>query len=265
MTDEGLVVYLAWAPLGEAPIERFLASYRQHDAGAAHGLLVVYKEFPSTGALDQARRRFAGIELEELLIPEPCLDLAAYARIAASADAPWLLFLNSNSELLDAGWLATPLAHLRRPGVGLVGATGSHEGTPASVLDRLLRRPRAHFPNPHVRTNAFMLESGVARALDWGDPRSKGLAWQVENGPRSLTRQVLDRGLQALVVGRDGQAYPPERWREADVFRTPSQANLLVADNRTRDYAEADEARRAELERLAWGSSESAGLRNVTV
>jgi hypothetical protein len=260
MTANGLVVYLVWASLGEGPVERFLASYRRHEAGTAHRLLVVYKEFRRPAALDEARRRFAGVEHDELQLPEPCLDLAAYARIAATADAPWLQFLNSNSELLDAGWLAKPLAHLLRPTVGLVGATGSHEATPASMVDRLRRRPRARFPNPHVRTNAFMLESELARVLDWGEPHSKELAWQVENGPRSLTRQVLNRGLQALVVGRNGRAYPPGRWREADVFRTPLQSNLLVADNRTRDYAEADDARRAELERLAWGS-----LRSVSV
>ena len=254
MSAAGVVVHLVWEPLGEAPTERFLASYRRHAAGAEHRLVVVFKEFREPAALDAARRRFAGVEHEELLMPAPCLDLVAYPRVAAAVEAPWLLFLNSASELLDDGWLAKPLAHLLRPEVGLVGATGSNEGSASSLPARVLRRrPLVPFPNPHIRTNAFMLERDLALALDWGDASSKALAWQVESGPHGLTRQVVGRGLEALVVGRDGVGHPPENWRESDVFRTGEQSNLLVADNRTRDYADGGAALRRKLTRLAWG------------
>lgn len=254
MSSEGLVAHLVWAPLGEAPISRFLASYRRHDAGASHRLLLVFKEFRDPRELDAVRRRFAGVEHEELVMPERRLDIAAYARIVAECDAPWFYFLNSNSEPLDAGWLAKPLAHLRRPEVGLVGATGSLEAAPARLLARLLGRgSAAPFPNPHVRTNAFMLEADLARTLEWGNARTKWAAWEVENGRSSLTRQVLERGLEPLVVGRDGHGYPITRWREADVFRTGRQANLLVADNRTRQFAEGDQELRRTLAALAWG------------
>lgn len=266
MSAEGAVVHLVWAPLGEGPMERFLASYRRYEAGAPHRLVLVYKEFRAPRALKEAQRRFAGVEHEELAIEEECLDLAAYPRVAADVEAPWFYFLNSNSELLGDGWLGKALAHLLRPEVGLVGATGSHEGSAASLPARLRRRrPLVPFPNPHVRTNAFLLERELALSLDWGAPRSKALAWQVESGPHGLTRQVVSRGLQAVVVGRDGKAYPPERWREANVFRTDGQANLLVADNRTRDYAEAGPALRRRLERLAWGDAGNGSARDGPV
>ena len=98
-----------------------------------------------------------------------------------------------------------------------------------------------------------MLERDLAVALDWGAANSKGSAWQVESGPGGITRQVQQRALEPLVVGRDGIGYPVDRWREAEVFRTGGQANLLVADNRTRDYAAGVPARRRKLTRLAWG------------
>ena len=59
-----------------------------------------------------------------------------------------------------------------------------------------------------------------------------------------MTAQVLARGERALVVGRDGEAYAPERWPESATFRSGGQANLLVADNRTRQWEEADAAER---------------------
>jgi hypothetical protein len=174
--------------------------------------------------------------------------------VAEAIDVSWLLFLNSSSELLDEGWLAKPLVHLQRPEVGIVGATGSYEGSASSLPARLMRRrPLVPFPNPHIRTNAFMLGRSLALDLDWTGATSKAGAWQIENGPQGLTRQVQQRGLEALVVGRDGIGYPVDRWREADVFRTGRQANLLVGDNRTRDFAEAKPAWRSKLTRLAWG------------
>jgi hypothetical protein len=74
----------------------------------------------------------------------------------------------------------------------------------------------------------------------------------LEGGSRSLTRQVQAQGLEALVVGRDGVGYPPGRWPESGTFRRGEQANLLVADNRTRHYQEGGRLTRAGLSWLAW-------------
>ncbi len=37
-------------------------------------------------------------------------------------DAPWILFLNNDTEVIDAGWLASMAEHIQRPEVGAVGA-----------------------------------------------------------------------------------------------------------------------------------------------
>ncbi|MGZ4351312.1 MAG: hypothetical protein ACXVRX_12420 [Solirubrobacteraceae bacterium] len=56
-----------------------------------------------------------------------------------------------------------------------------------------------------------------------------------------------------MVVGRDGRAYDRDRWRESRTFRAGEQDNLLVEDNRTRQYEEAQGRWRRKLARLAWG------------
>jgi hypothetical protein len=249
------VVHLVWAPLGLGPLERFAASYRRYEAGVDHELLLVFKEFRDRDALAAVEQEVVDLRYETLHMPRRKLDLAAYAAIARDVDARAFCFLNSSSELLDSGWLAKLLGQLDAPRVGLVGATGSYESLvpPAGGL-RLLRRPWfAPYPNPHVRTNAFMIEREVALSLDWPEVRTKWGAWRVENGKRSLTRQVWANGLDALVVGRDGEAYERDRWYESHTFRSGGQANLLVADNRTRQFAEADPSKQARLAELAWG------------
>jgi len=60
-------------------------------------------------------------------------------------------------------------------------------------------------------------------------------------------------GLGVVVVGRDGRGYEKERWAESETLWQGQQRNLLVSDNQTRQYAEADALGRAWLSRTAWG------------
>ncbi|HEY5053830.1 MAG TPA: hypothetical protein VII45_10525, partial [Solirubrobacterales bacterium] len=108
------------------------------------------------------------------------------------------------------------------------------------------------FPNPHLRTNGFALDRELLLSLDWPTGLTKLGAVALEGGSRSLTRQVQERGLATVVVGRNGVAYPPERWRQSATFRAGQQANLLLADNRTRHYQEAGPLTRRGLAWLAW-------------
>ncbi len=109
------------------------------------------------------------------------------------------------------------------------------------------------FPNYHVRTNAFMSRRETLARVRVGPVFFKLSAFMFESGGGSLTRQGLRLGLRPLLVGRNGVAYEKEHWHLSNTFRQSRQENLLIADNQTDLYAEADAATRAELSRLAWG------------
>jgi hypothetical protein len=253
---EPYVVYLFWGPLGIEPLVRFAASYRSHPAGRRHRLLVLLKGLESGVVAQRCRALIAELDAECVEVAATGLDLDAYREAAQGVDADALCFLNTSSEILADGWLAVLGGALEQPGVGIVGSTGSYESilssTPAP-LRPLLRLRYPPFPNPHVRTNGFMLERDLMLNLRWPATTRKWIALALENGARSVTRQVTARGLLALVVGRDGSCYEPERWHQSRTYRGGSQENLLIADNRTREYAEADPARRSVLARFAWG------------
>jgi hypothetical protein len=109
------------------------------------------------------------------------------------------------------------------------------------------------FPNPHIRTNAFMLRRDRLLALRVAGIGSKQDAYRFESGPASLTRQIQAAGLEALVVGRDGKAYRVEDWYESQTYCSGDQDNLLISDNRTGSYAEADSDLRRDFTIRAWG------------
>jgi hypothetical protein len=253
------VVHLVWAPLGTDPLRRFVRSYRAHPGARDHVLLAVLNGFSDGPELNAVRRELADVPHDELLLARPVQDLTAY-RVAAghAAGADAFCFLNSHSEVLVDDWLALLHAQLELPGVGIVGATGSHESTFSAAprpLKPLRRRQYPPFPNPHLRTNAFMLSRDLMLGLDWTVGGRKGSAHRLESGTRGITRQVLASGREAYVVGRDGHPYEPAAWPRSRTFRAGGQENLLVADNRTRQYADAEPARRVQLARMAWGDA----------
>jgi len=255
------VVHLVWAPLGAEPLRRFAASYRAHPAGLDHRLVLLFKGFGDDGPTAAHREAAAALDHAPMTYDRPTFDLPAYAAAAADLDAAHVCFLNSESVLVADGWLAALHDALRDPAVGAVGATGSYE-SPRSI-NPLRRRRWPRFPNPHLRTNAFMLARELMVELRWPEVRTKSRAWELESGRAGLTRQVWARGRRTLVVGRDGTAYPPPEWPRSATFRSGGQANLLVADNRTRQWEQADPELRARLTHLAWGDDPQAAAAAV--
>jgi hypothetical protein len=270
MTPRIGLVHLVWAPLGADALAGFLDSCRRHPPGVDHELAIVFNGFGHPRELAAHRALLEEVEYRELLLDAPVQDLLAYAQAADRLEHERLFFANSYSRCLVDDWLAPLDLHASRAHVGLVGVTGTFEsqlqgaargGEPGQSLLWLrrrlaVRRARRHFPpfpNPHVRSSAFMIERelllglGLERALD------KDGALRLESGWHGITRQVQASGLQALVVGRDGRAYPPEDWPRSRTFRSGGQENLLIADNRTEEYRLASPQRRRELAELAWG------------
>jgi hypothetical protein len=270
------LVHLVWAPLGLDALAGFLDSYRRHPPGVDHELVIVFNGFGAPHEIAAHQALLGNVRRRELVLGSPVQDLLAYAQVARELEHDRLFFANSYSRCLIDDWLAPLDMHARRAEVGLVGATGTFEsqlqgaargGEPGQSLLWLRRRLavrkiRKHFPpfpNPHVRSNAFMLERelllelGLERAVD--KPSAHGL----ESGWDSITRQVLAMGMSVLLVGRDGNAYGPKEWPASRTFRSGEQENLLIADNRTEEYRIASAAQRSALSELAWGRSSARG------
>jgi hypothetical protein len=175
-----------------------------------------------------------------------------------------------------AGWLQMLHEHVAEPRVGAVGATGSWESFYTNYLRRLervnrdrsrvewakmvvrqmrLRRYRKFFqpmPNPHLRSTGFMIERSLWLSLHSSRFETKWDTYLFESGRDGMTAQLLRRGLRVLVIGRDGVGYAPEEWPISATFRADDQRNLLIGDNRTREFEGASPDDRELLNRLAW-------------
>ncbi len=282
------VVFLARGIGGGLPaLERFLASYRKHPAGADHRLTVLMKGWDGIDGMDQARVLVDDAGGQVLDLPDDGFDWAAYSRAAAQLDGKGFCALNTHSAIQHAGWLKRLADAAGKPGIGAAGCTGSwgtmypmrsfiapvarvfaHAyGWPVgaaafiaghglvTLLHRTQRGGFPRFPNPHLRSNAFFMQRELF--LDFMATRppiiTKFDAYDCESGYDGMTRFLERRVLEVCVVGKTGEPWRRARWMKSDTFLAGEQGNLMISDNQTRAYDTTHSHMRHIKEVLAWG------------
>lgn len=119
------VVHLVREANGIEPLRAFLDSYRRHDAGVAHRLVLLFKGFGDRRGSEAHRALANDLDFEEVFVSDDGFDLSAYRRAAAALSADRYCFLNSFSRIQADGWLALLDGALARDGIGVAGASGS--------------------------------------------------------------------------------------------------------------------------------------------
>lgn len=229
-------------------VQDFLKSYLENDSGYPHNLYLIFKGFLCESDLIKAQDLFSVVKHKKLFFDDRSFDIGAYIRFANLVQEDLLFLFNTHSQILGNAWLYKFVRNFMQPGVGLVGSTGSRESL--KIFSDLF----PSFPNPHIRTNAFLVDRYFFCQSTAGiNIESKMDAHLFESGFRSLTKQVFDCGMTALVVGKNGRGYSPENWHKSETFRLRRQENLLISDNQTRNFDSSNIVDRESMCSSAWG------------
>jgi|WetSurMetagenome_2_1015567.scaffolds.fasta_scaffold241242_2 hypothetical protein len=264
------VVHLIRACNGIEPLKRFLISYEHHPSGLEHDLIFILKGFKESEIPVEIDSLLNQFNHQRINVPDEGYDIGSYMTAAQVLENKYLCFFNSFSEILGDNWLEKLFRHVSSSGSGMVSPTGSWESqyTNSFILSRKssmnywirrilalkLKRNFLPFPNPHLRTNGFLISKNLFHIVTRGYAfKGKNDTYSFESGRAGISRLIALKGLNLIVVGRDGQGFFPYEWSISGTFRQGEQENLLVADNQTRIYAEADASLRSILSQLAWG------------
>ncbi|WP_187294371.1 glycosyltransferase [Methylobacterium sp. B1] len=109
------------------------------------------------------------------------------------------------------------------------------------------------FPSPHIRSTGFMMRRAVLLDLGFELSNDRTDCMLFESGRSSLCARLARRSLKPILVGADGRAFETERWPESGTFRLGDQANVMISDNRVREFMEADDGEREILATFSWG------------
>lgn len=268
--DDVAIIHLVRAGNDASATARFVDSYLKFPAGASHRLIFLLKGFAHTVPAD-LEAILDRVPHSRLACPDEGYDIGSYYHAADRLTERLLVFFNSFSIIGGEQWLLKLLAGYRMAGVGVVGASGSWESlvstlhiAPRETRSRRFGRLRAWllgvplglffpaFPNPHLRSNAFLIARDDFLSIRPARIRSKFQAWRFESGRASMTRRLRQRGLDVRVIGRDGTSYAIPAWSESGTFWQGQQENLLVHDNRSMAYSRASPTAQARLCTSAW-------------
>ncbi|HWB25352.1 MAG TPA: hypothetical protein VG738_07720 [Chitinophagaceae bacterium] len=276
------VIHLVWLPFGIDLFKEFIDSYLIYPAGYPHKLIIAFNglkaQHPNNPGeyIDYIKEK--GILNFECLYFESGQDISIYKQAAATISNEYILFLNSYSKIRAGNWLYFYVQNYTN-NVGLIGATGSFSSYLAAInrktardvssrmsvikkiqsikyaikLNTVYRKWFSKFPNPHVRTTAFFIKRTIFNDIEMVDPKNKLQAYFFENGVNSITRQVLNKKLECVLIDKYGNCYKISEWPESKTFWQAGQENLLIADNQTEKYDLADIKIRRLLSCEAWG------------
>lgn len=269
------VFYLARRAEGFSKLDAFAQSYRDYPAGVKHDLVVIAKGFEDS-ELDTLSTIFREVPHQIVRVDEDAgFDLHAYFIAARVVQNPVTCFLNTHTRLRADGWLLKLYTNFSRTGVGLAGASGSYEslaerrakkwlavrpimiglGAARKFLGALRQRETGgfpHFPNPHVRSNVFMMKRDVFLAMPAPEKTKESCHW-FESGVHGLTATLKTKGLKSIVVGADGRAFSELDWPSSGGYRSGDQSNLLADDNVSDLFRNSSKVHRRYLMRRAWG------------
>lgn len=122
------------------------------------------------------------------------------------------------------------------------------------------------FPSPHIRSTGFMMRRAVLLDLGFDLSNDRTDCMLFESGRSSLCARLARRSLKPILVGADGRAFETEQWPESGTFRLGDQANVMISDNRVREFKEADDGEKEILATFSWGEYRApvpAGLRKL--
>lgn len=273
------VIYIARkSNAGLISLMRFTESIAQYSAGIKYELIIIAKGWENDSVeFHRVQTIGKSIGAEVVILPDEGYDWGVYFRIARILKHPKICFFNSHSAISSDNWLLYLESALNLEGVGIAGATGSYGSWsfsfpylnkdlksfvlyPFRVIKSLLMSllhfgDSLSFPCLHLRSNAFITrrESFLEFSDNSKIPKNKRGAHALESGLHSLTSFFHNKGLRAVVVGKNGKAYLPDEWPASQTFRVPGQSNLLVCDNQTNNYEVANVALKRRLEWAAWG------------
>lgn len=275
------VVYLSYVPYGTAGLSRFLSSYTKHTAAYKHNLVILFKGMKKETELEPFVAIADGFNLsyQKISFWGEGFDLDAYRFAAGQLQDSYVLFFNSASVILAGDWLkkyAGCLSGDRQ----VVAATASAQSHYSSVFinhswrwdrnrsfkynfDKYKLFVKAFcywkflfppFPNLHFRTNAFLINRELFASLDLPQTKNKFDAFKIESGFKSITSQLKKRGVNIVLLDKDGHCYNMQDWHKPAIFWRGRQQDLLVADKQTMFYQNSPGEEKVKLQLLAWGA-----------
>lgn len=111
-----------------------------------------------------------------------------------------------------------------------------------------------NFPNPHIRTTGFLINSNdfiEFMKLKW--VRTKLQSFLIESGNYSLTNFFKRKNYDIFVVNKDGNKFNLNSMKKSYTFAHKNQNKFLISDNQIRTYSKLSAKEKIKRTKQVWG------------
>ena len=244
----------------EESIVNFSSSYMKYSSGIEHELYLIIKNC-SKNSLDKIiNDSFVNCNYKIFSVDNEGFDIGAYYQFAKQVDAKYIFLINTNSFLLTNNWLKKISVGIEK-GIDLVGTSASYEQL--KLKNKNDNNFFAKFPNPHIRTNGFMIKrklfidivSNYLNEIQKKNFLTKLDTYRFESGKIGLTSYLLNNDFKISLIGANGRLYNVKNWPVSDTFRLNEQDNLLISDRQTRFYDSLQYHKKKYFAYISWGNT----------
>lgn len=266
MNNEIVVCYLFTKFDSKKRIINFIKNYNKYKSGINHKLVICFKliEKKNIELLSKHLKKINYIEfIDENLDND--FDLGSYKRVSKKFHTKILLFLNSHSYPISNFWLRKIYSNFKKNTI--LGTSASYQSVLSSMKlkkiyklfgyllkKRKYKKKFFQFPNPHLRTNGFML-----RGIDFYNfIKNKKIhvkldAWEIESGKNSMTNYFKKRGFDIFIINSEGEKFSMKNWPYSETFNYKFQLKSLISDNHTRKYDKLSKTEKKIAQFKTWG------------
>ena len=263
-----IITYLISVYDKKENLNNFINYYKRFNAGTKHRLLICFKKKKKEDPI------FKNPKLKLIKYIKHIdnsnfndYDWGSYRRIAKIYKENIILFMNCHSYPLVKNWLKFFINHYKSK--TLLGPCGSYESMVKSPINPIDEKNYfksilysisnfvdfSLFPNPHIRSNCFMLSAKDLLSLKKTKKYrfKKKSTWIDESGRSGMTNQLLKRNFDIFVVNRDNKKFDIKNFKESETYAYKNQFKLIISDKFTRQYAHADELKKSMIKKNVWG------------
>jgi hypothetical protein len=213
-------------------------------------------------------------------------DLGTYFKVLKYVDEEYIYFFNSTSRIIDDNFFKFSINAMLDKKLGLLGWAGSF-GTLRPSIKKIFFKLKINininknfmnaiknllidiiafpyhlylyknfpkFPNPHVRSNAFLIKKDLYEEFSKISKYSetKIESCELESGKNGLTKFVQKKGYDVKVINSKNKIFDIRECDKSETWRTGDKQHVLVADNGTLSYEKMPISRKLFKEYSAW-------------
>ena len=263
-----IIVYLSYGGFGIDPILKFIKQYHLFESGTEHELQICLKNHKQS-SINFVKENI-NVKCNFIIddFQNNDYDIGSYFRIAKKFPNRNILFIGTHSYPIKKNWLKIFVDNYVANSI--LGPSGSCSSISSQHLSFYYKKHSKFqqfrwglkhflkvklFPNPHLRTNCFFLNTDDFLSLKVNNKKfeKKIETNYFESGRGSMTNQFLKRGFKIFVVNSDNKKFEISDWYKSETFCMDAQNKLIISDKQSRIFDVANDQEKKRIMQDCWG------------